>query len=1011
MYRSSWGRDFRRGATLSLGDGGGVFSVIVAVLVPLIGLLLFLRRRRLADVDRSAGRGWRDQTKRGYKAFFGTIGVGILFASVSAALLSGPELPVYGIAALVALLALPLILVFALDLGATADEDGWRRRTRRGFNRLFCSIGILSYVMLALAVVLYECDPARIANAVPPAIPQLVAPQVEPNTAQGEPDIASHSCPSGFVFVEAGTIAAKNPAAGTGKPPPAAAPALTIARSICVQATEVTQGQWERAMGNNPSFFSDCGEDCPVDQVSWFDAVEYANARSRQEGLPACYDGFYFVGAGCTGYRLPTDDEWTYAAQGGVAAAPIADLDAVSWNPKNSDKKPHPTRSRQPNGLGLYDTLGGVWEWTQDEYSEFFWSGWAAGSRETPRFLRGGSWYTLPEEAPAAARTYNFPDRKLFHVGLRLVKTWVEDQPLHEGSGSQAAPPPAATAGCPLGFARIEPGTFTMGASSANGRDEVADPHSVALTRAFCMKLTEVTQSEWQATMGGNPALFRTCGSDCPVEQVSWFDAVHYTDALNRQIGLGSCYTSALQLDPTCEGFRLPTEAEWEFAATAGADAAHYAIHPRTGLSAASATLDPVGWYRDNSSVSYLGGMDCADWQAAPSSLRTCGTHAVGQKLPNRWGLYDMLGNVWEWTGDWRAPYPDRYQLNNKAALDPPGPATGTNKVLRGGAWNFPEHGLRAAFRNSAKPHTASSFVGFRLARTASVSNVLATQETAAASGSGSGSGSGTDTAATPPPGTEDAAKAAGAHATEPEGSGYVDTTMSYPDLINLVDADLPACLGPSALCPEFSGSDVSAALRIGDASNRKEYLVAFDFNTTIDGGGESCHSCLPSYGTFAAAESNGSEKFSRIDEGNCGTFGYPCSVSTLKLSERVGAFDFSSGSLYQGYSQSQTSLYLISTLPMKDNSVFFPSDSSNGGAVVCDSEGSEDSGWDSLYEFSATMKLEQGANPDFPDILVLEEVTATPCNGDAEVTRQTRRFRFESGGYRADKESIGDGF
>ena len=1006
MYRGSWGRDSRRGVQASI-RGEGKFAVVAVILLILLWLLAFLRSQHFARPGSGTPSGWRKRTKRIGELTLVTIGIGTVFGIAIAVSLSDMTESPLGFVGMLAVVALPCILVFAARWREVVDGASWQARTSRGLQVFFGAIGIL-LIVGALIGLFYERDTVEGAAAPPAAVPQWAFPQ-EPKSAEApNSPVAPHSCPSGFVFVEAGTIAADNPAAGTGNPTPAAAPALTIARSICVQATEVTQGQWERAMGNNPSFFSDCGDDCPVDQVSWFDAVEYANARSRQEGLPACYDGFYFVGAGCTGYRLPTNDEWTYAAQGGVAAAPIADLDAISWNPQNSDKKPHPTRSRQPNRLGLYDTLGGVWEWTQDEYSEFFWSGWAAGSRETPRFLRGGSWYTLPEEAPAAASTYNFPDRKLFHVGLRLVKTWVEDQPLHEGSGGKAAPLPAAAAGCPLGFARIEPGTFMMGASSANGRDEGADPHSVTLTRAFCMKVTEVQQGEWQGVMGGNPALFRNCGADCPVEQVSWFDAVHYTDALNRQIGLGSCYTSALQLDPTCEGFRLPTEAEWEFAATTDADAADYAIDSRTGLSAASATLDPVGWYRDNASVSYLGGMDCADWQAAPSSLRTCGTHAVGQKLPNRWGLYDMLGNVWEWTGDWHAPYPERW--NNETVLDPPGPATGATKMLRGGAWSFPANGLRAAFRNRATPHTASSFVGFRLARTASVSNALATQDTATASGSGSGSGIGTESAATHPPGTEDAAKAAGAHATEAEGSGYVDTTMSYPDLINLVDADLPACLGPSALCPEFSGSDVSAALRIGDASDRMEYLVAFDFNTTIDGGGESCHSCLPSYGTFAAAESNGSEKFSRIDEGNCGTFGYPCSVSTLKLSERVGAFDFSSGSLYQGYSQSQTSLYLISTLTMKDNSVFFPSDASNGGAVVCDSEGSEDSGWGSLYEFSATMKLEQGANPDFPDILVLEEKTVTPCNGDAEVTRQTRRFRFENGGYRADKESIENG-
>jgi len=1000
MYRGSWGRDFRRGTTLSLGDVGGVFSVLVAVLVPLLGLMLFLRRRRLADADSSARLGWREQTKRGYKAFFGTIGVGILFASVSAALLSGPELPVYGIAALVALLALPFILVFALDLGTTADEDGWRRRTRRGFTRLFCSIGILAYVGLALAVLFYERDTAGPAIALPEAVPQRAPSEVVPNAAQGNLEITPHSCPSGFVFVEAGTIAANNPAAGTGNPTPAAAPALTLARSICVQATEVTQGQWERAMGNNPSFFSACGDDCPVDQVSWFDAVEYANARSRQEGLPACYDGFYFVGAGCTGYRLPTSDEWTYAAQGGVAAAPIADLDAVSWNPKNSDKKPHPTRSRQPNRLGLYDTLGGVWEWTQDEYDIWGTPQLGKGDSETARILRGGSWYTLPEEAPAAASIYNFPDRKLFHVGFRLVKTWT-DNPTESNNGREDEPDPMLAEGsgsCPIGYALIEPSPFAT-------RDEMdwhvwnADPvhwsFEVNLQQRFCLKKTEVTQGEWTTLMGSNPSQFRHCGPSCPVEQVSWLDAVRFADALNGRAGLRSCYGGNSLSSTGCRGFRLPTEAEWEFAAYAPYDRSTAGTLPGPRGFRNSPELNDISWYSGNSGVSYEGGFDCADWTERAQAATTCGTHLVGTRLPNRLGLSDMLGNVWEWTSDWYEPTP----YAGGPALDPLGPRGGNRKVLRGASWNYPAEGVRARIRQGAAPQSNNAFTGFRLA--------IAARPVGAARTQGNTNGSGSGATAPSAPAAEQST------APKTDAGENIDTTTSYPDLINLVDADLPACLGPSALCPAFSGSGVRLDFSLGAGAERKSYIAAYDYNNTSDadpGAFEYGYNSSAAFAVFEIAHRGGRRSFVQRLEGSCGFRGYPCDLSLLPLSDKaMGVMTYGTWG-QEGLFREYSTLIIIGNGVA--TSISFSTSGSNVGAVVCESDGSDDYAVHrDFFEYETELKLEPGDNPDFPDILIFEEQTITPCNGDAEVTRQTLRFRYSEGGYGGGGEPLFDGW
>ena len=236
------------------------------------------------------------------------------------------------------------------------------------------------------------------------------------------------------------------------------------------------------------------------------------------------------------------------------------------------------------------------------------------------------------------------------------------------------------TDGCPTGFVRIEPGTFTMGSPTGeSGRETDETQHSVTLTRAFCMEATEVTQGAWLAEMGSNPALFQDCGLDCPVEQVSWSDVVYYANVLSQREGLAECYVGSTFAGLDCTGYRLPTEAEWEYAARAGSTAATYG------------PLDSVGWYEGNSGAT---------------------THAVGGKTPNPFGLYDMLGNVREWTGDWYGPYP-------VTATDPTGTAAGTYRSFRGGSWFHFADIARAANRLGGTADFRVDNIGFRLVKTA----------------------------------------------------------------------------------------------------------------------------------------------------------------------------------------------------------------------------------------------------------------------------------------------------
>jgi formylglycine-generating enzyme required for sulfatase activity len=216
-------------------------------------------------------------------------------------------------------------------------------------------------------------------------------------------------------------------------------------------------------------------------------------------------------------------------------------------------------------------------------------------------------------------------------------------------------------------FVLINPGSFLMG--STNGDSDERPVRTVTLTRAFRLQTTEVTQGQWQAVMGSNPSFFTNCGPTCPVEQVSWDDVQQFLARLNAQ-------------DPG-KGYRLPTEAEWEYAARAGT----------TGDFGGNGVVTDMGWIKDIS-----GGRP----------------QPVGQKRANAWGLHDLHGNVWEWVQDWFAS--DYYERG--VNTDPPGPATGNRRVVRGGSWSGIAVNARSASRDDPFPDSRYSNIGFRLART-----------------------------------------------------------------------------------------------------------------------------------------------------------------------------------------------------------------------------------------------------------------------------------------------------
>ena len=235
---------------------------------------------------------------------------------------------------------------------------------------------------------------------------------------------------------------------------------------------------------------------------------------------------------------------------------------------------------------------------------------------------------------------------------------------------------------------QVNAGTFTMGCAQTDASCFKSEKpsHVVQVTYPLNVMRTEVTQRLYKTVTGQNPSLFEGCGLDCPVERVSWYDAVTFANALSHALDLEPCYLlkegKIFWSSPYCEGWRLPTEAEWEYLASTASDQ--------------STESDQIA-------------SDLA-WFGANSQGRT---HPVAQKKPNALGLYDMGGNVWEWTWDWYGDYeaPD--------IRDPRGARTGTQRVIRGGAWLSNERNIRSTVRDAIEPEIGAGILGMRLVQVA----------------------------------------------------------------------------------------------------------------------------------------------------------------------------------------------------------------------------------------------------------------------------------------------------
>ncbi|MFN0018269.1 MAG: SUMF1/EgtB/PvdO family nonheme iron enzyme [Pirellulaceae bacterium] len=547
---------------------------------------------------------------------------------------------------------------------------------------------------------------------------------------------------------------------------------VILTQPIYLGIHEVTQAQYEKVMGQNPSHFAPQGmgkeavagmetSNHPVEMVSWNDAAEFCAKLSNLEKLKK---------SNGKSYSLPSEAEWEFACRAGTATRfwigdKDEDLVRAGWFGESSGGRTHVAGELKANPYGLYDTHGNVWEWVQDGWDPSFYGEFQQKpainpsrplSADSERVVRGGRWYHSASYCRSSARLAVPPTDHFDDLGFRVSLTI---DAVKAAIAAKAAKPVASTGshtwpeGAPkpaiapfdagqakahqdawakhlgvrveytnsigMKFMLIPPGEFTMGSTAAEieaalqevGEDKEwqervkseGPQHKVILTQPIFLGVHEVTQADYERVIGTNPSHFAPQGagkeavpgvdtSKHPVEMVSWNDAAEFAARLSSLEQLKPFYSRANETISPQEGngYRLPSEAEWEYACRAGTSTGYWTGDKDEDLALA-------GRFDANS-----GGR----------------THPVGLLKANPFGLYDIHGSVWEWVQDgWEPGYYSQFQ--GKPATDPHSPFTADSQhLLRGGNWSNTSSYCRASIRYAGRPTHRDHTFGFRVALT-----------------------------------------------------------------------------------------------------------------------------------------------------------------------------------------------------------------------------------------------------------------------------------------------------
>ncbi|MEM6630390.1 MAG: SUMF1/EgtB/PvdO family nonheme iron enzyme [Bacteroidota bacterium] len=475
---------------------------------------------------------------------------------------------------------------------------------------------------------------------------------------------------------------------------------------------EVTQAQWKELMGMNPSHHKNC-PDCPVESVSWYEALEFCNRLSVRQGIEPYYvldslsqdpdnkDLSDFqkwqvdINPLSIGYRLPTEAEWDYVyriGKLGEEGMPQPEPKSKNWVSMFGPRT-EPVSRVKSNTIGILGMDENVLEWCWDwylsqRYSGFLDRGLPLRDPQGPssgrfRLVKGGDY----EKGLVAANGQNRADvssiAKSRNLGLRLARSLAPVVQM-----------------VPLSTA-----TYYMGNEGWGSRKNERPLHEVSI-EAFEIAPYEVTQQMWVQVMELDSV--PSC-QDCPASNLTWYQAINFCNRLSMRHGFRPAYiidstqnqeqpnptttgAPSVYRDSTADGYRLPTEAEWEYAARGGGRSRGYTF-------SGGNELDSLGWFKANTEA-HLSHLEMSPVM-------------VGKKQGNELQLFDMSGNVWEWCEDIYSLYPGNGDKGKGDII----PLSSSPRVLRGGAFSSGAYYCRIPTRLGRAPQKADVSWGFRLAR------------------------------------------------------------------------------------------------------------------------------------------------------------------------------------------------------------------------------------------------------------------------------------------------------